>query len=53
MIVQSAYGKETTLGDAVVGAKANISDPDVRRTYVSFGDPAMKIKQPAASTNIH
>ncbi len=33
------------LGDAIVKAKSNISDSDVRRTFVLFGDPAMKVKQ--------
>jgi len=49
-VVQNAFGGNgATLGDAIVKAKANMSDPDVRRTYVLFGDPAMKIKHPAAS----
>jgi hypothetical protein len=33
----------------VVQAKQNITDPDVRRTFVLLGDPAMKIKQPNAA----
>lgn len=33
-----------TLGDASRAAKATTSDPDVRRTWTLFGDPAMKIK---------
>lgn len=54
MMVQSMFStKGTTVGDAVIGAKANINDPDVRRTFILFGDPAMKVKQPAASTNAH
>ena len=39
-----------TLGDSIVQAKAGISDSDVRRTYILFGDPAMKVKVPAAIT---
>ena len=37
-----------TLGDAIVKAKSNISDPNVRRTFALFGDPAMRVKQPVA-----
>ncbi len=38
------------LGDSIVQAKAGITDLDVRRTYILFGDPAMKVKVPAAIT---
>jgi len=38
-----------TLGEAVVNAKSQIGDLDVRRTFVLFGDPAMQIKQPVAN----
>jgi Peptidase family C25 len=37
-----------TLGESLLNAKSGITDPDVRRTYILFGDPAMKIK-PVAS----
>jgi len=54
LVVQNAFGGNgVTLGDAIVKAKSDISDPDVRRTFVLFGDPAMKVKQPAASTTVH
>jgi hypothetical protein len=33
------------LGDAIVEAKSHIADADVRRTFILFGDPAMKVKQ--------
>jgi hypothetical protein len=32
------------LGDALTPAKASISDPDVRRTWILFGDPSMPIR---------
>jgi hypothetical protein len=49
LIVQNALNvKGATLGDAIVKAKLQISDPDVRRTFVLFGDPAMQVKQPPA-----
>jgi len=54
LVVQNAFSENNvTLGDAIVKAKSNIADPDVRRTFVLFGDPAMKIKRPAASTAVH
>jgi uncharacterized repeat protein (TIGR01451 family) len=37
-----------TLGDAISAAKAGIGDSDVRRTFVLFGDPTMRLKQPQA-----
>src|SRR5271157_4090038 len=48
LVVEKAlHARRLTLGGAILKAKAEISDPDVRRTYVLFGDPAMQIKQPA------
>ena len=50
LVVQNALtAKGTTLGDAIVKAKAHIGDPDVRRTFILFGDPAMQVKQPSAT----
>jgi hypothetical protein len=37
-----------TLGDAVQFAKSGIADQDVRKTFILFGDPLMRLKQPAA-----
>ena len=54
LVVQNALGgNDVTVGDAIVKAKSNIADPDVRRTFVLFGDPAMKIKRPVAGTAMH
>ena len=48
LVVQNAFSVNgETLGQAIVNAKASINDPDVRRTFVLFGDPAMRPKQPA------
>jgi len=33
-----------TLGEATVGAKAVVSDVDIRRTWILFGDPATRLK---------
>ena len=32
-----------TLGRAILQAKLGITDPDVRRTWILFGDPAMNL----------
>lgn len=37
------------IGDAVMLAKSGIADQDVRRTFILFGDPSMKLKWPQAS----
>jgi hypothetical protein len=50
LVVQNAMSASgETLGEALVKAKSNIADPDVRRTFVLLGDPAMKVKQPSAA----
>ena len=50
LIVQHALrAKGAALGDAMVKAKSQLSDADVRRTFVLFGDPAMQVKQPPAN----
>jgi hypothetical protein len=49
-IVQSALNANATLGESILKAKTQISDADVRKTYVLFGDPAMKLKQPSTAT---
>lgn len=43
------------VGDAVTLAKSGIADQDVRRTFLLFGDPTMRLKWPqgiAATTSI-
>lgn len=37
------------LGQAILNAKTNITDPDVRRTWMLFGDPAMVVAFPGAT----
>jgi uncharacterized repeat protein (TIGR01451 family) len=41
------------LGDAVNQAKSGIADADVRRTYILFGDPLLRLKWPASANNVH
>jgi hypothetical protein len=53
-VVQNALNrKRLPLGDAIVQAKSQISDPDVRKTFVLFGDPAMQVKPPTSSPTGH
>jgi hypothetical protein len=52
LVVQNALNiKGATLGEAIVKAKSHISDLDVRRTFVLFGDPAMQVKQSSANAS--
>ena len=37
-------GGSTTLGEATNKAKATVSDADVRRTWILFGDPTMRLR---------
>jgi uncharacterized repeat protein (TIGR01451 family) len=41
------------LGQAILTAKSNITDPDVRRTWILFGDPAMVVAFPNSSSEQH
>jgi hypothetical protein len=51
LVVQGALNtKGATVGDAIVKAKSKISDGDVRRTFILFGDPAMQVKQAPSQT---
>ena len=38
-------GRSRTLGEATMRAKAAISDLDVRRTWILFGDPTTRLKR--------
>ncbi len=50
LVVQNAFSSpRPTLGDAILRAKPQIDDLDVRRTYILFGDPAMRIKTPTTA----
>jgi hypothetical protein len=44
-MIKALYGGGSiTVGEAAVTAKKAVTDPDVRKTWILFGDPAMKIK---------
>jgi hypothetical protein len=36
--------RSLTLGEAVIRSKAKVTDMDIRRTWVLFGDPTMRLK---------
>jgi hypothetical protein len=49
VMVKSLFTQPSpALGDAINQAKLGIADPDVRKTYILFGDPLLRIKWPAA-----
>jgi hypothetical protein len=37
-------GESLTLGEAVKKAKGAVSDQDVRRTWILFGDPTTRLR---------
>lgn len=49
-VFKSLFGKRNaaaqtlTLGEAITKAKYSISDTDIRRTWILFGDPSMRLK---------
>ena len=43
-IFDTSSGRALTLGEAILRAKALTNDPDVRRTWILFGDPSMRLK---------
>jgi signal peptidase I len=52
-LMQTLFSQPSiTLGDAVLFAKSGIGDQDVRRTFILFGDPLMRLKQPQSFTPI-
>jgi len=54
LVVENALQAEPlTLGESILKAKSQVSDVNVRRTFVLLGDPAMLIKQPASSPAAH
>ena len=42
----NALTRRLTLGEAVMNAKTATTDDDVRKTWILFGDPSMKLRQP-------
>jgi hypothetical protein len=48
-LMQGLFSQSSTVGDAVLFAKSGIADPDVRKTFILFGDPMMRLKSPSVS----
>ena len=44
-LVRSLFVTHATIGEAALAAQKSATDPDVRRTFLLFGDPAMHLKQ--------
>jgi len=54
LVVQNMMQAERpTLGESILKAKSQISDVNVRRRFVLFGDPAMQVKQPSPTPAAH
>jgi hypothetical protein len=47
MLSALAANPAKPIGQAILQAKTGITDNDVRRTWILFGDPAMRIPLPA------
>lgn len=43
-MISGLFGSPITVGEAAVDAKAGVTDPDVRRSWILFADPAMKLR---------
>jgi uncharacterized repeat protein (TIGR01451 family) len=54
VMVQALFTQPSpALGDAIHQAKSGIADPDVRKTYILFGDPLLRLKWPANANSVH
>ena len=54
VMVQTLFTQPSpALGDAVNQAKLGIANSDVRKTYILFGDPLLKLKWPANPNSAH
>ena len=44
-LIKLLFGRESlTLGEATARAKASVSDQDMRKTWILFGDPTTRLK---------
>jgi hypothetical protein len=44
-LIKLLFGRESlTLGEATARAKASVSDQDIRRTWILFGDPTTRLR---------
>lgn len=50
-LMQSVFGPSpVALGDAIAAAKSSIDDTEVRRTFILFGDPLLRLKSGTGNT---
>jgi uncharacterized repeat protein (TIGR01451 family) len=49
LLTALAQNPKLQLGAAILAAKSGITDADVRRTWILFGDPSMQLQFPASS----
>jgi hypothetical protein len=43
-LIRALFAGHATLGEAAIAAQQKATDPNVRRTFLLFGDPAMRLK---------
>jgi uncharacterized repeat protein (TIGR01451 family) len=56
VLTNIAQNPSLSLGASILAAKTGVTDPDVRRTWILFGDPTMRLQfsnQPPAPARIH
>jgi Peptidase family C25 len=44
-LARSLFSDHATIGEASLAAQRKATDPDVQRTFLLFGDPAMRLRQ--------
>jgi len=49
LLTALAQNPNLALGAAIIAAKSGITDADVRRTWILFGDPAMQLQFPGST----
>jgi uncharacterized repeat protein (TIGR01451 family) len=53
-LVKTLFARPSiAFGDAIQIAKAGIADADVRKTFILFGDPLMRLKQSGIAASVH
>jgi hypothetical protein len=44
LLATLAQNRNLPLGSAILAAKSGVTDADVRRTWILFGDPSMRLQ---------
>jgi Peptidase family C25 len=53
LLAKLAQNPSQPLGNAILAAKSAVTDADVRRTWILFGDPSMRLQFPAQPPTHH